>query len=85
MLSSQISSDLLIVKKHFLGKFIIAYIYNAKFPRKCIFVTNGSETWTWNRAQQSRVCAVEMSYLKGGSSGVTRWESETNESVYERM
>ncbi len=43
----------------------------------------GSETWTWNRAQQSRVCAVEMSYLRG-ACGVTRWEGESNESVYER-
>ncbi len=25
----------------------------------------GSETWTWNRAQQLRVHAVEMSYLRG--------------------
>ncbi len=31
----------------------------------------GSETWTWNRAQQSRVHAVEMSYLRG-ACGVTR-------------
>ena len=40
-------------------------------------------TCTWNMAQQSRVCGVEMSYLRG-ASGVTRWESESNESVYER-
>ena len=26
----------------------------------------GSETWTWNRAQQSRVCGVEINYLRGG-------------------
>ncbi len=25
----------------------------------------GSENWTWNGAQQSRVCTVEMSYLRG--------------------
>ena len=43
----------------------------------------GSETWTRNRAQQSRVCAVEMSYLRG-ACGVTRGEGECNESVYER-
>ncbi len=43
----------------------------------------GSETWTWNRAQQSRVCAMEMSYLRG-ACGVTRWEGESNESMYER-
>ena len=24
----------------------------------------GSETWTWNRTQQSRVCVLEMSYLR---------------------
>ncbi len=40
-----------------------------------------SETWTWNRAQQSRVCAVEMSYLRG-ACGLTRWEGESSESVY---
>ena len=28
-------------------------------------MTCGSETWTWNRAQQSRVRAVEMRYLRG--------------------
>ncbi len=43
----------------------------------------GSETWTWNRAQQSRVHAVEMSYLRG-AYGVTRWDGESNENVYER-
>ena len=54
--------------------------------RNCILqpkLTYGSETWTWNRAQQSRVCAVERSYLRGASD-VTRWEDESNESVYER-
>ncbi len=29
------------------------------------------KTWTWNRVQQSRVCGVEMSYLRG-ACGVTR-------------
>ena len=43
----------------------------------------GSETWIWNRAQQSRVCAVEISYLRG-VYGLTRWEGESNESVYEK-
>ncbi len=42
----------------------------------------GSETWMWNRAQQSRERAVEMSYLRG-ACGVTRWDGESNESVYE--
>ncbi len=46
-------------------------------------LTYGSETWTMNRAQQSRVCAVEMSYLRG-ACGVTRWEGESKERVYER-
>ncbi len=43
----------------------------------------GSETWTWNRAHQSRVCVVEMSYLRGACA-VTRWFGESNESIYER-
>ena len=46
-------------------------------------LTYGSETWTWNRAQQSRVRGVEMSYLRG-ACGVTRWDSLSNESVYEK-
>ena len=36
------------------------------------------QTWTWKR-----VCAVEISYLRG-ACGVARWEGESNESVYER-
>ncbi len=32
---------------------------------------------------ESGVCAVEMSYLRG-ACGVTRWDGESNESVYER-
>ncbi len=31
-----------------------------------------SETWTWNAAQQSRIRAIERSYLRG-ASGVSRW------------
>ena len=46
-------------------------------------LTYGSETWAWNRAQQSSVRAVEMSYTRG-ACGVTRWEDESNESLYER-
>ncbi len=46
-------------------------------------LTYGSEPWTWNRAQQSRVHALELSYLRG-SCGVTRWDGESNERVYER-
>ncbi len=36
-----------------------------------------------NRAQQSGVHAVEMSHLRG-ACGVTRWDGESNDSVYER-
>ncbi len=43
-----------------------------------------SETWTWNAAQQSRICAVEMSYLSG-ACGVSRWDGESNETVYEEF
>ena len=46
-------------------------------------LTYGSETWTWNRAQQSRACDVEISYLRR-ACGMTRWEGENKESVYER-
>ncbi len=42
-----------------------------------------SEMWTWTRAQQSRLLAVKMSYLKG-ACGVTRWAGESKESIYER-
>ncbi len=42
----------------------------------------GSENWTWNGAQQSRVRAVEMSYLR--VCGMSRWDGLNNESVYER-
>ncbi len=33
----------------------------------------GSEMWTWNRAQQSRVHAVEMSFLRGMWSDKVGW------------
>ncbi len=36
------------------------------------------ENWTWNGAQQSRVRAVEMSYLRGACR-VSRWERLSNE------
>ncbi len=45
--------------------------------------TYGSETWTWNRTHKSRVRPVEISYLRG-ACGVTRWEVESTEGVYER-
>ncbi len=40
--------------------------------------------WTWNGAQQSRVHAVEMSYLRE-VCGVNRWDGLSNESVYEGL
>ncbi len=43
----------------------------------------GSENGTWSRAQQSRVHAVEMSYLRGACE-VNRWDGVSNETVYER-
>ncbi len=46
-------------------------------------LTYGSKNWTWNGAQQSRVHAVEMSYLRG-ACGVSRWDGLSNASVYER-
>ncbi len=46
-------------------------------------LTYGSENWTWNGAQQSRVRAVEMSYLRG-ACGVNRWDGLSNTSVYKR-
>ncbi len=46
-------------------------------------ITYGSENWTWSRAQQSRVRAVEMSYLRGACE-VNKWGGVSNESVNER-
>ncbi len=46
-------------------------------------LTYGSENWTWNGVQQSRVRAVVMSYLRGACR-VSRWDGLSNESVYER-
>ncbi len=43
-------------------------------------LTYGSENWTWNGAQQSRVSAVKMSYLRG-ACGVSRWDGLNNECV----
>ncbi len=40
------------------------------------------ENWTWNGAQQSRMHAVEMSYLRG-ACGVSRLDGMSNKSVYE--
>ncbi len=41
------------------------------------------KNWTWNGAQQSRVRALQMSYLRG-VCGVSRWDGLSNESMYER-
>ncbi len=45
-------------------------------------LTYGSENRTWNGAQQLRVHAVEMSYLRG-VCGVSRWDGLNNECVGE--
>ncbi len=37
-----------------------------------------------NAAQQSRVQAVEMSYMQG-ACGVSRWDRESNEDTYGRF
>ena len=44
-------------------------------------LTYGSKNWTWNGVQQSRVRAVEMSYLRG-ACGVSRWDGLSNERVW---
>ncbi len=41
-------------------------------------LTYGSENWTWNGAQQLRVHAVQMSYLRE-ACGVSRWDGLSNE------
>ncbi len=46
-------------------------------------LTYGLENWTLNGAQQSRVRAVEMSYLRG-ACGASRWDGLSNKSMYER-
>ncbi len=48
-------------------------------------LTYGMENWTWNGTQQSRVQAVEMSYLRGACGVSTRrWNGLSKDSVYER-
>ncbi len=47
-------------------------------------LSNTSETWTWNATQQSRIRAVEISYLRG-ASGLSRWDRESNEDTYGRF
>ena len=46
-------------------------------------LTHGSDTWTWNKAQQSRVHAVEISYLRE-TCAMTKCKCKSNESLYER-
>ncbi len=41
-------------------------------------LTYGFKNWTWNGAQQSRVRAVEMSYLRGACE-VSTWDGLSNE------
>ena len=43
----------------------------------------GSEMWKWNTSDQSKIRAVEMTYLRAGV-GVTRMDRISNEEVYER-
>ena len=43
----------------------------------------GSQTWTRNKTQLSSVHSVEMCYLRGSCS-LTKWEGESNGSMYER-
>ncbi len=43
-------------------------------------LTCGLKNQTWNGAQQSRVHAVERSYLRG-SYGVSRWDGLSNECI----
>ena len=44
-------------------------------------LTYGSETWTWSETHESKIRAVEMDYLRS-ACGVTRWERESNERIY---
>ena len=43
-------------------------------------LTYVSETWTRNAAQQSRIRAVEVSYVRGVCEA-SRWDEESNENV----
>lgn len=45
--------------------------------------TYGSETWTWNRAKESRVLTMEMNFLRGGHVECQVSVSESNESILE--
>jgi len=47
-------------------------------------LTYGSETWTWNDSQQSRIQAVEMNYLRGACN-ISRRDMESNARIYRRF
>ncbi len=42
------------------------------------------QTWTWNAAQESRLQAVEMSYM-WGACGVSRGDGRSNEDTHGRF
>ena len=47
-------------------------------------MTYGNEVWTWNESEQSKIQAVEMSYLRA-ASGRHRMERVGNREVYENF
>ncbi len=47
-------------------------------------LSHASEALTWNAAQQSRIRAVEMSYMLG-ASGASRRDRKSNEDMYGRF
>ncbi len=49
-----------------------------------ILPTRSYSSETWNAAQQSRIRAVEMIYLRG-ACGVSRWDRESNGETYGRF
>lgn len=67
---------------------MISYIFiNVTYSIECNCYQSqryASEAWTWNVAQQSRICAVEMSYIRG-ACGVSGWNGESNENMYEQF
>ena len=55
--------------------------------RDCVLLpalTYGGETWNWKAADESRIRAVEMSYLRGACRGYGP-DRMSNEEVYERF
>ena len=47
-------------------------------------LTYGSELWKWNAAEQSKIRAVEMNYLRT-AMGITRMDRVSNTEVYEHF